>query len=71
MPPRSTFSTWTKVRHMTDFGPVCPQMFPDESSMSSQRKNYVHRLKQFLKHEDEDCLYLNIYAPYQGKSSIL
>ncbi|KAL1513355.1 hypothetical protein ABEB36_002775 [Hypothenemus hampei] len=69
MPPSSTVSSWKGVKFMNDFGPVCPQKFPDEHSMTSERRKYVNRLKQFLRYESEDCLYLNIYVPYQDSKS--
>ncbi|XP_066143229.1 neuroligin-4, X-linked-like isoform X1 [Euwallacea fornicatus] len=65
MPPKSTVSAWNGVKNMDQFGPVCPQKFPDESIMTTARKEYVNRLKKYLRYQSEDCLYLNIYAPYQ------
>lgn len=67
MPPSSTVYSWKGVKYMRDFGPVCPQKFPDESTMTSERRRHVNRLKHFLRYESEDCLYLNIYAPYRGE----
>ncbi|XP_050302600.1 neuroligin-4, Y-linked-like [Anthonomus grandis grandis] len=64
MPPRSP-SSWQGIKFTRDFGPVCPQKFPKEDEMTSERRSYVDRLKEFLRYESEDCLYLNIYAPYQ------
>ncbi|KAH1004861.1 hypothetical protein HUJ05_005630 [Dendroctonus ponderosae] len=66
MPPNSNAPSWKGVKFLDNFGPVCPQKFPDMSTLSSERRQYINRLKLFLKHESEDCLYLNIYAPHQG-----
>ncbi|XP_030745242.1 neuroligin-4, Y-linked-like, partial [Sitophilus oryzae] len=65
MPPSSTLYTWQETKYAYEFGPVCPQKFPDESTMIEERKRYFLRLKKYLLNESEDCLYLNIYAPYQ------
>ncbi|KAF7287547.1 hypothetical protein GWI33_005911 [Rhynchophorus ferrugineus] len=67
MPPSSTLYTWPDVKQASVFGPVCPQKFPNESTMTEERKAYFSDLKTFLTNESEDCLYLNIYAPYQGE----
>ncbi|CAH2069133.1 unnamed protein product, partial [Iphiclides podalirius] len=67
MPPVSA-PPWPGVKMATHFAPVCPQSLPvikkgDPPSLG--RQNYMNRLKQFLKEESEDCLYLNIYVPYR------
>ncbi|XP_030760934.1 neuroligin-4, X-linked-like [Sitophilus oryzae] len=69
MPPSSTLYTWQETKYAYEFGPVCPQKFPDESTMTEERKRYFLRLKKYLLNESEDCLYLNIYAPYQESST--
>lgn len=66
MPPGSAPS-WFGVKFADSFGPVCPQKFPDTNAMSPERRDYFKRLVQFLLNQSEDCLYLNIYAPVQGK----
>lgn len=35
--------------------------------MPKGRLEYLRRLFPYLKNQSEDCLYLNIYAPIQGK----
>ncbi|KAG5878584.1 hypothetical protein JTB14_033186 [Gonioctena quinquepunctata] len=64
MPP-SDAPPWFGIKRAVEFGPVCPQKFPDEKSLS-EFTNFF-RLKQYLLNESEDCLNLNIYAPYEGK----
>nr|WCC58147.1 carboxylesterase [Pharsalia antennata] len=64
MPPGSAPS-WQGIRYADTFGPVCPQKFPNENNMEHNRKQQFLRLKEYLQDQSEDCLYLNIYAPYQ------
>ncbi|XP_018572310.1 neuroligin-4, X-linked-like, partial [Anoplophora glabripennis] len=64
MPPGGAPS-WFGIKYADTFGPVCPQQFPDERNMAYYRKEYFLRLKKYLQDQNEDCLYLNIYAPYQ------
>lgn len=66
MPPGSA-PQWHGVRKADSMGPVCPQKFPDETKMSADRKEKFLKLKQHLTNQSEDCLYLNIYAPLQGR----
>lgn len=56
------------------FSAVCPQRLPDIANetaalerMPRGRLDYLKRLLPYLKNQSEDCLYLNIYAPIQGK----
>jgi neuroligin len=58
------------------FGPVCPQKLPDITNetlalkrMPKGRVEYLKRLLPYLRNQSVDCLYLNIYAPAQGKAS--
>ena len=51
--------------------PVCPQKLPDISlhgtaKMSKGRYKHLTRLLPYLKTENEDCLYLNIYVPNEN-----
>jgi neuroligin len=66
------------VRIADTAGPVCPQKLPDISNetaalerMPKGRVEYLKRLLPYLKNQSEDCLYLNIYAPVQGRSKFL
>lgn len=65
-PPR-----WKKhfIRIFDTLPPVCPQNLPhiNKSLMSRGRYRYMQKLVPFLKKQNEDCLYLNIYAPAMGK----
>ena len=72
MPPMSP-QPWQTVRDCTEFSPVCPQVIPDFTELGDDRKalqfmtvgrlNYVKKLFTYLRHQNEDCLYLNIYSP--------
>ena len=72
MPPMSP-QPWQTVKDCTEFSPVCPQVIPDFTELGDDRKalrfmtvgrlNYVKKLFTYLRHQSEDCLYLNIYSP--------
>ncbi|XP_034232922.1 neuroligin-4, Y-linked-like [Thrips palmi] len=71
MPPVSG-ALWQGVRLAEHFAPVCPQRLPDISNDTAARERMprgrletLRRLLPHLQHQDEDCLYLNIYAPSQ------
>ena len=73
MPP-STVSPWREVRPATEFGPVCPQVTPQIknisaalATMSQARIRTLQQILPKLVNQSEDCLYLNVYAPYSGK----
>lgn len=74
MPPVSG-ALWSGVKIADKFSPVCPQRLPDISNetlalkkMPKGRLEYLKRLLPHLQTQSEDCLYLNIYAPAQGKN---
>jgi carboxylesterase type B len=76
MPP-VTGALWRGVKMADRFSPVCPQRLPnisDEQSalkkMPKGRLEYLKRLLPYLQNQSEDCLYLNIYTPTQGKNLI-
>ena len=72
MPPGSP-PTWKGVKYANKHPAVCPQNPPDineeRKKMSEGRINYLRRLLPYLVHDqqDEDCLYLNIFAPAQKR----
>lgn len=68
MPPVSG-ALWHGVKVADKFGPVCPQRLPElTDKMPKGRLDYLRRLLPYLRNQSEDCLYLNIYAPVQGKN---
>ncbi|XP_030374225.1 uncharacterized protein LOC115623821 [Scaptodrosophila lebanonensis] len=69
MPPGAPLP-WQGLKIARHLPPVCPQKLPDISSQSSvnmSRGRYRHltRLMPYLKTENEDCLYLNLYVPHE------
>ena len=64
MPP-VTPSHWRGVRMANSLGASCPQRVPKHvKDLSKGREDYLKRLKPFLDNTSEDCLYLNVYLPY-------
>lgn len=70
MPPGSA-PKWSGTKMATRFGKVCPQKFPNKIQMRPERRKHFEELRKYLQQEQqsEDCLYLNVYAPFQGKNS--
>lgn len=75
--PTRNPQSWPGTRMADRHGPACPQRFPTNLAneteslklMSRARRDYLLHVEQSLaKNQSEDCLYLNIYAPFQGKS---
>ncbi|XP_039296334.1 LOW QUALITY PROTEIN: uncharacterized protein LOC111043338 [Nilaparvata lugens] len=63
MPPGSP-PTWKTTRPADRLPPVCPQRLPvHQGRRVPERDRQMRRLMPYLRHENEDCLYLNIYAP--------
>lgn len=73
MPP-VTPSTWKNTRLADHFSPVCPQTVPVADTgmealleMPRGRLAQLRRMKPLLANHSEDCLYLNMYVPREGK----
>lgn len=73
MPP-VTPSTWKTTRLADRFAPVCPQTVPVTDTgmealleMPRGRLAQLRRMKPLLANYSEDCLYLNMYVPREGK----
>lgn len=60
---------WDGERQANQHGPVCPQIIPDliSSTAPKERLRGLRKLTNYLKNQAEDCLYLNVYVPSQGK----
>lgn len=72
--PTRTPAPWDGVLVADKPGPACPQRPPDVSNetlalerMPKGRLEHIRRLLPYLANQSEDCLYLNLYAPLQGK----
>lgn len=70
MPP-VTPNFWKGVRMANSLAPSCPQKLPKSlHNLSKGREEYLKRLKPFIDNQSEDCLYLNLYTPFnRGKYS--
>ena len=72
MPSGGPAPVWNGLRMMNTFGSVCPQTHPDTTKMDVSRKKYYEEvLLPYLLNEAEDCLNLNIYAPFESKFVLL
>jgi neuroligin len=74
--PTRNPQSWPGTRMTDRHGPACPQRFPTNLAneteslklMSRARRDYLLHIEQSLaRNQSEDCLHLNIYAPFQGK----
>ena len=75
MPP-VTVTPWRDIRPANEFGPVCPQQPPQirnvSAAMATMSQARIRALQQILPklaNQSEDCLYLNVYAPFEGKQT--
>ena len=73
MPPMSA-AQWQGVRLAHHYPAVCPQRLPAIANetlalqrMPRGRLDALRRLLPLLANQSEDCLYLNIYAPTEGR----
>lgn len=67
MPPNAP-PPWMGSKEFTRLSPVCPQHLPqingtNASQLAAGRYDQLKRLLPYLRHESEDCLFLNLYAP--------
>ena len=72
--PTRNPAPWPGVRMADLYGPSCPQHFPQVANetealktMSKARREYLLQIEPLLRNQSEDCLHLNIYAPFQGE----
>lgn len=67
--PTSSPLPWEDVRKCLETPPVCPQppLDPDPSLVPPLRAAHLAAIKPLLENQSEDCLYLNIYSPHDGK----
>ena len=74
MPPTAPTDKWTGIHMALKFRPVCPQKVPDIADLAGRlprsRVQHYQRLVPFLQDQTEDCLYLNIYRPIPGRSTM-
>ena len=74
MPPTSSIEKWEGIKLAGSFQPVCPQKIPDLGEMSRisplKKVERVGRMLPFLRQQDEECLFLNIFIPYNGESEL-
>jgi len=72
--PTRAPAPWDGIRISDTYSPVCPQRLPNIQNetaalekMPKGRLEYLKRLLPFLENQSEDCLYLNIFSPVNGK----
>lgn len=72
--PTRAPAPWEGIRISDTYSPVCPQRLPNIQNetaalekMPKGRLEYLKRLLPYLKNQSEDCLYLNIFSPVNGK----
>lgn len=73
--PTRAPAPWDGIRISDKYSPVCPQRLPNIQNetaalekMPKGRLEYLKRLLPYLENQSEDCLYLNIFSPNNGKS---
>lgn len=74
MPPGAP-PPWPELRMCNTLGAVCPQTLPSlnnvQNQLSKGRYDQIKRLLPYLKIENEDCLFLNLYVPSWRKCFFL
>ena len=72
--PTRAPAPWDGIRISDTYSPVCPQRLPNIQNetaalekMPKGRLEYLKRLLPHLENQSEDCLYLNIFSPINGK----
>ncbi|XP_022250749.1 neuroligin-4, X-linked-like isoform X2 [Limulus polyphemus] len=75
MPP-VTPAPWRGIWRADQFGPVCPQKYPEIQntttalkSMTPGRLAYFQRILPLLQNQSEDCLFLNVYSPRRHRNT--
>ncbi|XP_055375181.1 uncharacterized protein LOC129607939 [Condylostylus longicornis] len=69
--PPGTSLPWNGLKMATHLPPVCPQNLPNPTlanvKLEKGRSDQLQRLFPYLKNENEDCLYLNVYVPQEDR----
>lgn len=67
---------WSGIRSALVHAPSCPQAFPNIANttaalrrMPRRRLEYLRNVRHSLENQSEDCLHLNIYAPFVESST--
>lgn len=64
-PVTDPLPSWDGIRNGTEFAPACLQSNDD---FSKRETSFLHLISDLNYEVNEDCLYLNVFVPFGGKS---